>query len=129
MNVRVAKVYDGDSITIIAPLDCGLRRLRTRLAGLDAFEIRGEHADLGHKARIALIKALRISEDPLDRYDETFFDSHPSFVDVQCFEFDKYGRVLVNVAPVNGQAINSMLVRTCGQWFSRYDGSGSRHKV
>ena len=126
-KARVAKVYDGDTVTVIVPLgEHGTpRRIRTRMTGLDACEIRGEGAARGHAARHDLVCALHIAIDPDDRYDEDFFDENPTFIDVFCHEFDKYGRVLVDLAPLGGEPVNAYLVES-SMHFEAYDGVGPR---
>ena len=124
-RARVAKVYDGDSVTVVLPVgvDGATMRVHTRMNGIDAAELRS--GERGRLARRALVDALRLPVDADDRYAEPFFDSHPAFVDVACFGFDKYGRVLVDLAPPGGAPVNDLLVRTC-EHFTAYDGRGPR---
>jgi endonuclease YncB( thermonuclease family) len=130
-HARVAKVYDGDTVTIVVPLgERGeLRRIRTRLAGLDAREITGADAVYGRAARRDLVAALNMPIDAGDSYDEEFFDAHSAHVDVHCHAFDKYGRVLVDIAPSGSGggigSVNAALVAS-SEHFTAYDGTGPR---
>lgn len=125
-HLRVAKVYDGDSVTVVAPI--GLKndpaRLVTRLKGVDACEIRGEDREHGMAARRTLVEALRIPLDENDSYDEAFFDEQPVYVDIMCHGHDKYGRELVEIAPCGGQPVNAKLCES--EHFASYDGTGPR---
>lgn len=125
-SVRLAKVYDGDTITIVAPMGAtkDLCKLKCRVADLDACEIRGEFAEHGREARLELVKRLNCKIDPDDKYNERFFSDNVVLIDVLCGKFDKYGRVLVYVAPVGGEWINETICET--EHFAEYDGKGPR---
>ena len=126
-NARVAKVYDGDSVTIVVPIgrDNEMARLHTRLLGVDACEIRGADRDHGRAARRDLVDALRIPIDERDRYDEVFFQRTQAFVDVVCYGGDKYGRELVDICPCGSASINKSLCES-SPYFAAYDGTGAR---
>lgn len=113
-GVRVAKIYDGDTVTIIAPLgfDGSPCRVNTRLIGVDACEIRGSERERGKEARRDLVRMLRINVDDRDRYDEVFFSNHPTYVDVKCHGFEKYGRELVEIAPCGQEYVNISLLES-----------------
>lgn len=130
-RVRVAKIYDGDTLTLAislcwpGPSDSEkLYRVRTRLHGLDACEMRAETRDHGICARHSLVDALKIPRDPSERYAEDFFEANTCYVDVWFRHDDKYGRPLVEVAPCGEEAINAKLSQ-CDH-FVRYDGNGPR---
>jgi endonuclease YncB( thermonuclease family) len=127
LGVRVCKIYDGDSITLVAPVGQGgeLRKVKCRLSGVDACEIRGADSEHGRRARLALVEALRCPIDAEDRYGEAFFDAVVFRVDVACGAFDKYGRVLVEVAPEGGDSVNASLCEE-SDYFRAYDGKGAR---
>lgn len=121
-NARITKVYDGDTVTFAAPIGPGgdLRRIRTRLLGVDACHITGPDGHKGRSARRDLVDALGIPVDPEDKYGESFFDQNVSHANVVCYDFDKYGRVLVELSPANSDAIvNAKLVES-SKFFSEY---------
>lgn len=125
--VRLAKIFDGDTITIVAAAGKNreLCKLKCRISGLDACEIRGEDAEHGKLARKELVSRLACEVDPEDKYNEKFFSEHVCTVDILCGKFDKYGRVLVDVAPVGGEYINKSICEE-SIYFTEYDGKGPR---
>lgn len=132
-RARVTKIYDGDTVTFAVPIgeDGGgasnLRRIRTRLLGVDAVEITGANASDGREARRHLVRALGIGEDPEDRYSEDFFDANVSRANVKCHGFDKYGRVLVELSRAGSdEIVNVSLVDTSPFFTSYMPGRASR---
>jgi hypothetical protein len=113
-GARLVKVYDGDTITILAPVGPknALRRLNCRLAGVNASETTGSDKDEGANAKLFLLSKLGIASAGVSAstdFDEAFFEETPHFVDVRCHKFEKYGRVLVDVAPQGAKYVNSSL--------------------
>jgi endonuclease YncB( thermonuclease family) len=122
-SVRLVKVYDGDTVTVAAPVGPGgaCRKVNCRLQGINARELRGPDKEQGKQARGELLRALEVAEDPSGRYNEAFFDASPHYVDIACGRFEKYGRVLVEIAPVGKGSVNMKLCDT--PYFEVY-GSG-----
>ena len=82
-KAKVIKVYDGDSITVIFDYCGKYFSWKCRLIGIDTPEIRGSsepEKKLAIKARDYL-RSLILHK----------------VVDLECFKFDKYGRLLVDV--------------------------------
>jgi endonuclease YncB( thermonuclease family) len=82
-NARVASIYDGDTITAIfrLPNDSEYYKWNCRLYGIDTPELKtGNNKEAAVKARDFLREKI------LDKV-----------VKISCGEFDKYGRLLVNV--------------------------------
>lgn len=80
---RVVKVYDGDTITIVAKLpykDSDYYRFSVRLLGIDTAEMKGPEKDRATRARDAL--SARILNHTVQLRDVTT---------------EKYGRLLANV--------------------------------
>ena len=80
---RVASIYDGDTITAIfkLPNDSVYYKWNCRLYGIDTPELKtGNNKEAGLKARDFLREKI------LDKV-----------VKLSCGEFDKYGRLLVNI--------------------------------
>ena len=123
-GARVAKVHDADSIVIAARVGPkgDYRRIKCRLYGLDACEI---GSDDGRAARTVLVDSLGIERDPKDQYGEKFFTATPSYIDVWCHHFDKYGRTLVEVARPGGMPLNASLCAESPH-FTEYDGRSAR---
>jgi len=95
-KARVTEVYDGDTVTV--DIDLGfhmtMRRVKLRLAGLDAPEVRGPERQLGLAARDAL-RAKALGHDVVI---QTFKDAT-----------EKYGRYLA-VVTLDGENVNEWLV-------------------
>lgn len=103
---RVIDVYDGDTITIVLPLFNSLFSFKTRLYGIDTCEVRSKcdsNKKYAIQARNRLIQL--ITKNAMDsicmlesKSDiKKFFAEKPYIVWVHCMEFDKYGRVMVDL--------------------------------
>lgn len=80
---RVTKVYDGDSITLIFPLFESVYKWKCRLLGIDTPELRSHNETEKNNAyKIRDILRNKILN---------------KLVEIECHEFDKYGRLLVNI--------------------------------
>ena len=80
---KIVSVYDGDSVKALLPLNGTLYKWSCRLSGIDTPELRTKNKkekDLGYKARDILREKLM-----------------NKVVTLNCGEFDKYGRLLVEI--------------------------------
>jgi endonuclease YncB( thermonuclease family) len=99
-------VYDGDTFSIIFPFENNIIKYRCRTHGYDSAEIkprlnipdREKHIEVAIAAKNRLIELL---------------NKHPSkLVKVECYNFDKYGRILVNVwNMVDEKSINEIMIQ------------------
>jgi micrococcal nuclease len=92
---RVVKVYDGDTITIVAKLpykDSEYYRFSVRLLGIDTAEMKGPEKDRATRARDAL--SARILNNTVQLRDVTT---------------EKYGRLLANVY-LGGECMNKWML-------------------
>ena len=107
---KVVKVYDGDTVHIIAPLFEGVTsRFSVRLRRIDAPEIRTKDEWMK--------KAGYIVRDMLsDKINN-------QIIELQDVKYDKYGRILAEIV-MNGENINSWLLST--EWVCEYDGKGDK---
>jgi endonuclease YncB( thermonuclease family) len=101
---RVSDVYDGDTITIIFELfDNIYYKFNARLSHLDTCEIRSGNETVKHlalKARSRLFELVTGTSLPLTatRKETQFLLSEKHYlVWCHCHDFDKYGRVLIDV--------------------------------
>lgn len=65
-HARLVKVVDGDTVDL--EVDLGFyvyKRVRFRLARIDAPEVRGEHKEAGKRAKSAVIEVLELADDDL----------------------------------------------------------------
>jgi len=102
---KVVDVYDGDTIKCVFPIHNTLYRWNCRLSGVDTPEIRtrcGIEKKYGYKVRDCLRDKI------LNK-----------MVYVQCNEFDKYGRLLVNIL-YDDCIINDWLIQN--DYAFQYDG-------
>lgn len=95
-KAKVVKVYDGDSITLLFPYFNKYYRFRCRIYGIDTPELRTKD-----------LKEKRLAIEVRDYLRDLIFNQT---IDVECFDFDKYGRVLVKLA-YRGEDIGTMLCR------------------
>lgn len=99
---RVAQVTDGDTLKIVFGFDDGSKfyTFNCRMVGIDSPELKSDNPSIAREA-------LRT----MDRmYELVSVDDR--LVDVECHEFDKYGRVLVVLRQLGttGKSINDMLL-------------------
>lgn len=98
-------IYDGDTFSIIFEYKGEVIKYRCRCLGYDTAEMkpslksenRDKEKELAHKAK--------------DRFEE-LLNKHPTkLIKVECFEFEKYGRVLVKVwNMVDEKCINDIMI-------------------
>ena len=107
-EVKLAKcvnVYDGDTVQLVFPVQGILYRWSCRLTGVDTPELRTRNKQekmYGYQVRDALREKLA-----------------NKMVMVHCGEFDKYGRLLVEILYEN-ENINNWLIEN--NYAKKYDG-------
>lgn len=122
---KVLDVYDGDTITITVKVDDQYYRMNCRLNGLDTPELKS-HDEMekiaGKMARKHLINmitkgniSLEITRDEIRKI---CADSN-SILLIKCFDFDKYGRLLVEIHDSTG-CLNDKMIDD--GFAGRYDG-------
>lgn len=119
---KVTNVKDGDTLELIIPSFNGYYRYNTRLKGIDTCEIHSVNIDvkdLAEKAKSRVIELLvnkderdnKENKDNKDSKDnkvtkiekmtrkeiKNMFEKENIIVWVECYDFDKYGRLLANV--------------------------------
>ena len=112
--VRLADVYDGDTITVVAPLANEMFKVRVRLLGVDAPELCGATRVAGLASRDALIAQLAgMDTVGLGRaMVKHIFKTRATLVWIVCKGgADKYGRTLCKVYN-EAQAIAGRLAST-----------------
>jgi micrococcal nuclease len=106
---KVLSVYDGDTIKVAFPLEGKMFRWNCRLSGVDTPELRTKNLkekEFGYEVRDALREKI------LDR-----------MVTLKCGEFDKYGRLLVEVI-IDDESVNTWLISN--NYAFAYDGGTKR---
>ena len=102
---KVVSVYDGDTVKCVFPLNDKFYKWNCRINGIDTPEIRTRsklEKEMGYKARDFLREKIL-----------------KKMVEIHCGEFDKYGRLLVNIK-LDNQDMSELLIKE-GLAF-RYDG-------
>ena len=110
-KAKVVSVYDGDTIKVVFPFLRKLYKFNCRILGVDTPEIRTRNKDekeFGLKVRDELRKKI------LNKV-----------VTLKCGEFDKYGRLLVNIKLSDEETIKDWLINN--NYAFAYDG-GTKKK-
>jgi endonuclease YncB( thermonuclease family) len=102
---RVIDVYDADTFTVAIPLFNTVYKFNVRLSGIDTPEIRSKNPknkEFAVRARNRVLEWLGVIEPPLNTVYTTqqikdFFTNKFILVWVQCYGFEKYGRLLADI--------------------------------
>ena len=121
---KVVDIYDGDTITVVINLFDNFWRFNIRLSAIDTCEMKSKNEKaklLAYKARdrlFHLICACDTTVADLNRKSlRILLNKSNYYVKLKCGDFDKYGRLLAFVFPVNCKDIdernsfNKQLVR------------------
>jgi len=119
---KVVEIYDGDTCKIIVCLNNTLQKFNCRLFGLDTPEIKpliskpDRETEIlnAHKSRNRLLQlatTCNCNNDTLYKKSEIkkILDLNKKILIVKCYEFDKYGRLLVELID-NEININKTLI-------------------
>jgi endonuclease YncB( thermonuclease family) len=127
---RLIDVYDGDTVTCIFPIfGNNYFKFNLRLMGIDTAELKNDNLESKKKAYEARHKILKKCCD--ENYNlmidcsrhaiQDFLKSNEVYVWIECFDFDKYGRVLANVYKKQGDMSLSELLLNANLAYA-YDG-------
>lgn len=94
---KVVKVYDGDTITVVFKHKSEYNRWTCRLYGIDTPELHPISGDADTKLHAGQARDF-LSSQILNQ-----------IVSIECFEFDKYGRLLVTITK-DGTDINALMI-------------------
>jgi endonuclease YncB( thermonuclease family) len=123
---KIVEMYDADTCKIVLPLFSGLYKFTCRLNGIDTPEIKPRKDKPNRENEIVWAKKARneflrlVCPDSkcclsLESKKEDIIkelELSRALVSVKCLEFDKYGRLLVEITPAGGQeTISSSLVK------------------
>ena len=98
---KIVDIYDGDTCKIILLQNEKFIRYTCRLLGIDTPEIKTK-SDMAFQARNRLIQLATNSNIELDNKMShsqitKLLTNNTKLVKVQCYEFDKYGRLLIKI--------------------------------
>jgi len=97
---RLIDVYDGDTIKVILPTFDSYYKFTIRLNGIDTCEIKSKDKILqenGIKARDRVLELLTNNKKDTKKDIKNLLESEVFLVWVECFDNDKYGRILANI--------------------------------
>ena len=132
---KVVEMYDGDTCKIVLMNNNKLEKYNCRLLGLDTPEMKPpltkENRDVeifnAHKCRNRLLQLITSCSCNIDSIINKkdcvkLIDTNTKVIKVECYEFDKYGRLLVKLYPDNEsvESVNQILVNE--NYAKSYDG-------
>ena len=114
---KVVRVYDGDTCSIVFYNESKLVKYRCRLMGINCPEIKcvdNETKEKGINARnylISLVTDCKIDENIKSQKEiQKILDTNKKLIEIECFNFDKYGRLLVNIYCSENKCINEQIL-------------------
>ena len=103
---RVVDVYDGDTIKIILPIFGEFLRFNARLDGIDTAEIKSTDDEIKKLAKKAKERLKELIAEKQN------MEKKVCIVWVECLEWDKYGRLLVNIyKKPGGESLAKILIK------------------
>jgi endonuclease YncB( thermonuclease family) len=115
-KARLIDVYDGDTVTCIFPIfGNNYYKFNLRLMGIDTAELKSHEISQKQKALEARHLILKSCSETYNlnmdcrRNDiQNYLEENETFVWIECFDFDKYGRVLANVYNYKDKELNDI---------------------
>ena len=104
-DAKIIKVYDGDTVTAIFEYKNELYKWSCRLLGIDTPEIKSKNEN---EKNLAIIARDALNNKIANKV-----------VKLHCFDFDKYGRILVEIY-LDDLHINQWLIDE--KYANKYDG-------
>jgi endonuclease YncB( thermonuclease family) len=131
---RLVDVYDGDTVTCIFPIvKDNYYKFNLRLTGIDTAELKSRDISQKQKALEARHLILtyccdtyNLKEDCGRRDIQDYLQEQDILVWVECFDFDKYGRVLANVYRYKDKDISLSEILLNAKLAYAYDGGKKR---
>lgn len=103
---RYLNVYDGDTFSIIFIYRDELIKYRCRCYGYDCPEMKPSLKQPNREKEIESAKRAK------ERFIELLERGPDGLIEVECLDFDKYGRILVNVFNgVDSDSLNTIMIR------------------
>jgi endonuclease YncB( thermonuclease family) len=136
VSAKVVECYDGDTFKAVLPLGDALWKFDCRMAGYDTPEMKPPKSQIGREqekmnakiAKRALLSRVTNSvllTSSLDSLD-ALVALNKRVIQLSCKEFDKYGRLLVEVVEDDGTSVNDWMV--AGGYGYKYNG-GTKERV
>ena len=99
---RVVNVVDGDTLSLIIAVFDNYFKFNTRIKGIDTCEIHSPDLKIkecGLKAKqqvCNIVSSIKLNSDNKKEIID-YFKNNIILVWIECFDFDKYGRLLANI--------------------------------
>jgi endonuclease YncB( thermonuclease family) len=122
LDAKLVTCHDGDSFYAVLPLGGQLWKFECRMYGYDSPEMNPAMANLNRedekaaalKAKHALLSYATDSVILTNKYTNaelnTAVKHNRKVVQLRCREFDKYGRLLVDVIAGDGPCVNDLMI-------------------
>ena len=137
---KVVDIYDADTCKIVFELDNKLVKFNCRLVGIDTPEMKPPKSDPNRdaekkkakQARNRMVQLCSNVECEINimykkKQIKALLDQHTKLVEVGCYDFDKYGRLLIDITDLeDSKTFNQVLIDE-GFAYS-YDG-GTKKKL
>ena len=103
---RPCQIYDGDTFSILFEFHGKIIKYRCRCLGYDTAEMKPPLSKMNREHEIELAHKAK------ERFTELLTKHETQLVEVECFEFDKYGRILVRIwNHVDKDCINDIMIQ------------------
>lgn len=102
---KACNIYDGDTFSVIFEFKNELIKYKCRCIGYDSPEMKPLLSNENRKQEIELAHKAK------ERLQELLFKHNTKLIKIDCYQFDKYGRLLVKVwNMVDENCINDIMI-------------------
>ena len=103
---RPCQIYDGDTFSILFEFHGEIIKYRCRCLGYDTAEMKPLRSNLNRDHEI------KLAHEAKERFTELLLKHNTQLVEVECYEFDKYGRILVRIwNNIDKECINDIMIQ------------------
>lgn len=118
-QARVVNVVDGDTLVLIINIFDKYFKFYTRINGIDTCEIHSSNKDVKELGLVAKYRIIEIL-CPHKKVNEIMcitkkqiidiFKDYLCIVNIECFDFDKYGRLLADIYTIDNINLSKILL-------------------
>ena len=102
---KPSNIYDGDTLSMLFELNGEIVKYRCRCMGYDSPEMKPLKSKPNRDLEMELAKKAR------ERFIELLGKDQSKYVIIECFDFDKYGRLLINIYnQVDLKSVNQIMI-------------------